>query len=143
MKRWLVFLALVTVMAFTLGCQNQHHDPVQDEAAMPALAQQGVQAENNGDLENWLGSESGTIPSGQFDLRYRIEGQGQPGGEVGEDPIEGLAGALRRRAEHLLWREAALRHRLAHALGVAPAARSQRAVVVVLSRLPRLRLRVA
>ena len=76
MKRWLVFLALVTVMAFTLGCQNQHHDPVQDEAAMPALAQQGVQAENNENLEDNMNSESGTISSGQFDLRYRIEGQG-------------------------------------------------------------------
>jgi hypothetical protein len=64
MKRWLVLLALVMVMAFILGCQNQHHDPVQDEAAMPALAQQGAQAESNEDLEGWLGSESGTISSG-------------------------------------------------------------------------------
>ncbi len=83
MKRSLVFLRLVMVMAFTLSCQNQHHDPVQDEAVMPALAQQRVKAENNGDLENWAGSESGTIPSGQFDLRYRIEGQGQPAIVIG------------------------------------------------------------
>jgi proline iminopeptidase len=43
---------------------------------MTALAQQEVQAASNEDLEGWLGSESGTISSGQFDLEYRIEGQG-------------------------------------------------------------------
>ena len=54
MKRMLVILPLIGLLICLSGCEDQHHDPVEDEAAIRALAQQAVQAENNEDLEVWL-----------------------------------------------------------------------------------------
>jgi len=54
MRRKLVILPLFVLSFWLFGCGDQHHDPVEDEAAIRALAQQGVQAENDEDLEAWL-----------------------------------------------------------------------------------------
>ena len=54
MKKLQVSVPLIVLLCCVSGCQDQHHDPVEDEAAIRALAQQAVQAENNEDLEAWL-----------------------------------------------------------------------------------------
>jgi uncharacterized protein (TIGR02246 family) len=47
-------LLLVFLLCCVFGCHDQRHEPAEDEAAIRALAQQGVQAENDEDLETWL-----------------------------------------------------------------------------------------
>ena len=54
MKKLHASLPLIFLLCCVSGCQDQDHDPVEDEAAIRALAQQGVQAENDEDLEALL-----------------------------------------------------------------------------------------
>ena len=54
MRKLRASIPLIVLLCLVSGCQNQIYDPVEDEAAIRALAQQAVQAENDEDLEAWL-----------------------------------------------------------------------------------------